>query len=190
MGFYWANQPGENQEDYFKPNIMYRNTEDFAKDWNSEVQSTIKLFKAIPEDKADITLDAPGLRSLRSIAWHLVGTMDALASQLKWGPYLGENWHEMKPGSMEEVIAAYETSSKAYLEDIEKHWTNTDLGFIETMWGHEISRGLVLSEFTIGHQCHHRGQMTIIMRLCGIKVPGLYGPSYDEWKDMGRDPMA
>lgn len=34
---------------------------------------------------------------------------------------------------------------------------------------------------TISHWAHHRGQMTVYLRLLGAKVPALYGPSADEY---------
>jgi uncharacterized damage-inducible protein DinB len=33
---------------------------------------------------------------------------------------------------------------------------------------------------TINHWSHHRGQMTVYLRLLGAKVPALYGPSADD----------
>jgi len=33
---------------------------------------------------------------------------------------------------------------------------------------------------TINHWAHHRGQMTVYLRLMGAKVPAIYGPSADE----------
>lgn len=33
---------------------------------------------------------------------------------------------------------------------------------------------------TLSHWAHHRGQMTVYLRLLGAKVPALYGPSADE----------
>lgn len=33
---------------------------------------------------------------------------------------------------------------------------------------------------TINHWSHHRGQMTVYLRLMGAKVPALFGPSADE----------
>lgn len=33
---------------------------------------------------------------------------------------------------------------------------------------------------TLNHWVHHRGQMTVYMRLNGIDVPSIYGPSADE----------
>ena len=32
----------------------------------------------------------------------------------------------------------------------------------------------------INHMAHHRGQMTVYLRLMGAKVPALYGPSADD----------
>ena len=33
---------------------------------------------------------------------------------------------------------------------------------------------------TLNHWAHHRGQMTVYLRLMGAKVPALYGPSADD----------
>jgi len=35
---------------------------------------------------------------------------------------------------------------------------------------------------TLNHWVHHRGQLTVYMRMNGIKVPSIYGPSGDEKK--------
>ncbi|HRN25773.1 MAG TPA: DinB family protein [Ignavibacteriaceae bacterium] len=37
----------------------------------------------------------------------------------------------------------------------------------------------------ISHQTHHRAQLTIVMRLNGLNVPGIYGPSKEEWTQLG-----
>jgi len=34
--------------------------------------------------------------------------------------------------------------------------------------------------FPIGHLAHHRGQMTVYLRLLDIPVPSVYGPTADE----------
>jgi uncharacterized damage-inducible protein DinB len=38
----------------------------------------------------------------------------------------------------------------------------------------------VMIRDTINHWAHHRGQMTVYLRLLGAKVPALYGPSADD----------
>lgn len=43
----------------------------------------------------------------------------------------------------------------------------------------ETPRHVVIQD-TINHWAHHRGQMTVYLRLMGAKVPALYGPSADD----------
>jgi uncharacterized damage-inducible protein DinB len=38
----------------------------------------------------------------------------------------------------------------------------------------------VLRSFVLNHNVHHRGQLTVYLRLAGASVPALYGPSADE----------
>ena len=63
--------------------------------------------------------------------------------------------------------------------------TNDD--FLKTNW-RLLAAGNVVQEaprhemmrYTINHWAHHRGQMTVYLRLMGAKVPALYGPSADD----------
>ena len=43
----------------------------------------------------------------------------------------------------------------------------------------EQPRHIVLRE-TINHLAHHRGQLTVYLRLCDRKVPSIYGPTADD----------
>lgn len=43
----------------------------------------------------------------------------------------------------------------------------------------ETPRHVMIRE-TLSHLAHHRGQMTVYLRLMGAKVPALYGPSADD----------
>ncbi|MNF01709.1 DinB family protein [compost metagenome] len=52
------------------------------------------------------------------------------------------------------------------------------------MYGELWEKGKIL-RVLISHQSHHRGQMTVIMRILGLPVPGLYGPSKEEWAEFG-----
>jgi uncharacterized damage-inducible protein DinB len=38
----------------------------------------------------------------------------------------------------------------------------------------------VMMRDVLMHLAHHRGQMTVYLRLCGAKVPSIYGPSADD----------
>jgi uncharacterized damage-inducible protein DinB len=42
------------------------------------------------------------------------------------------------------------------------------------------SRAELLRGFVMNHMIHHRGQLTVYLRLLDVPVPALYGPSADE----------
>ena len=43
-----------------------------------------------------------------------------------------------------------------------------------------MPRGVVARGFLFNHLYHHRGEMIVYLRATGNKVPGLYGPTYEE----------
>jgi len=43
-----------------------------------------------------------------------------------------------------------------------------------------LPRGAVVRTMVMSHMIHHRGQLTVYLRLAGAPVPGLYGPSGDD----------
>jgi uncharacterized damage-inducible protein DinB len=43
-----------------------------------------------------------------------------------------------------------------------------------------LPRGAALRTFVISHLVHHRGQLSVYLRLLDIPVPAIYGPSADE----------
>ena len=38
----------------------------------------------------------------------------------------------------------------------------------------------VLRSWSFNHLYHHRGQLTVYLRLLGVAVPGMYGPTADD----------
>lgn len=61
-------------------------------------------------------------------------------------------------------------------EDLARHWK-----FI--FKGHAVvdaPKMVLYRTMFLNHLVHHRGQLTVYLRLLDIKVPGLYGPSADE----------
>lgn len=65
---------------------------------------------------------------------------------------------------------------------------STDDAYLETKW-RMLARGHVVSEQSrydsirtgvINHLAHHRGQLTVYLRLLDVPVPSIYGPTADE----------
>jgi len=44
----------------------------------------------------------------------------------------------------------------------------------------EDPRHVVISDSVLAHLAHHRGQLTVYLRLNDATVPAIYGPSSDE----------
>ena len=65
------------------------------------------------------------------------------------------------------------------LSDIQSQWTDATLAESCNMYG-EMWPNSVTLRILISHQIHHRGQMSVYLRMAGGKVPALYGPSADE----------
>ena len=78
--------------------------------------------------------------------------------------------------ALDEAAAEARTAlEKTTDEHLETDWTLLARGNV--VW--QASRKEVIQD-TINHWAHHRGQMTVYLRLMGAKVPALYGPSADD----------
>jgi uncharacterized damage-inducible protein DinB len=44
-----------------------------------------------------------------------------------------------------------------------------------------MPKSAALRSFVFSHLIHHRGQLSVYLRLIGIPVPAIYGPSADEF---------
>jgi uncharacterized damage-inducible protein DinB len=71
---------------------------------------------------------------------------------------------------------ALSSLKRASDEDFEKNWSLTSNG--HTLLA--MPRGAVFRTVVMNHMIHHRGQLSVYLRLNGVPVPGMYGPSADE----------
>ena len=92
-----------------------------------------------------------------------------------------------QPEIASEFASAYDISSESVLEAVLRSWTDKSLDDEAPVFGEMWKRGKGLSSLIL-HQAHHRAQMTVLMRQAGLKVPGVYGPSKEEWTLMGMEP--
>ncbi len=44
----------------------------------------------------------------------------------------------------------------------------------------EMPRAVALRSFILSHQIHHRGQLSVYLRLLDVPLPSIYGPTADE----------
>jgi uncharacterized damage-inducible protein DinB len=157
---------------------MFTSIEHFKGAWKSEIERTSKIFGALTDASLKQSV-AKDHRTLGRMAWHITQTIPEMAGRtgLKIeGP--GEK--EAVPSSASAIKTAYDRAAASLLEQIAQSWTDETLGIEDNMYGEMWKRGSTLAAI-ISHQIHHRAQMTVLMRQAGLAVPGVYGPSRDEW---------
>lgn len=165
---------------------MYRTISDFTLDWKYESGATLKILRAITDESLHQKVTPDG-RSLGFLAWHLVLTMSEMGSKMGL-QITGPAEDSEQPESVSEIAAAYDISSKSVSEVIRTSWSDASLDEKIQMYGDTWKRGYALSSL-VKHQTHHRAQMTVLMRQAGLPVPGVYGPSREEWAKMGMTPQ-
>ncbi|MEH7385020.1 DinB family protein [Bacillus sp. JJ1521] len=156
---------------------MYHTLEEFLQDWNHESDGTQKILEALTDDSLSQAV-APGHRTLGELTWHVVTSLHLFLSSAGL-EFEGANGEEV-PTSAKEMADSYRTTSENLVSAIKAQWNDESLKEIKDVFGHQMPAAMVLG-MMITHQIHHRGQMTILMRQAGLKVPGVYGPSKEEW---------
>jgi uncharacterized damage-inducible protein DinB len=74
-----------------------------------------------------------------------------------------------------------EKSRRALLSTTDSH---LDSKWQMRMGGNVLAEGPrydMIANGALSHMAHHRGQLTVYLRLCDAKIPAVYGPSADEW---------
>jgi len=167
---------------------MFRSLDDFSAAWTQEVASTMKVLHSLTDTSMAQPV-VPGGRTLGFLAWHVTCTLAELGGHAGLsvdGPT--EKTHPAVPAHVDAIATQYEQAAGSLLTAVKAAWTDAQLGDLIPMYGEQWPKGLVLS-ILLNHQTHHRGQMTVLMRQAGVPVPGMYGPSREEWEAMGVPPL-
>jgi len=157
----------------------------FLSTYEHEYQNTLKVLRAIPEDKFNFTPHEK-IRPAGRLAWHIVRIEDifgrgAVSDKIIVGGGSPVN----PPATLAAVLEIYE---KQHPEIVAGWQTFNESRWLEKIpfvkpngetWM-ELRRIAYLQNTLLSHTIHHRGQLTILLRLMGAKVPGVYGPSADE----------
>ncbi|WNQ12281.1 DinB family protein [Paenibacillus aurantius] len=159
---------------------MFRSLDEFKGEWKQEAALTQRVLEALTDESLGQEV-APGFTNLGKLAAHVTGAVHFLLSLT--GLNFSTAVKADQPSSAKSIAEAYRHDSTAMLEAVDSQWTDASLAEVRNFFGHDMPIHAFL-RFVIQHQAHHRGQMTILMRQAGLKVPGIYGPSREEWEAM------
>ena len=154
---------------------------------DQELASTRRILERVPYDQADYK-PHPKSMSLWQLATHVVNLLafKTLFVQADSRDFLDPNG--AKPGptptSSEELLARFEEYSATLRQALQ---ASTDEKLTNSFKLHrgehvvfDLPKAAAIRIMGLNHSIHHRGQLTVYLRLLDIPVPGLYGPSADE----------
>lgn len=165
---------------------MYIDTKSFISDWKYESDATIKLL-CLLTDKSLKQKVWPEGRTLGFLAWHITLSIGEMMTKIGLSPDCPPEDTKM-PEKAIEIKKIYENASNSLLSEIELKLKDNMLNDEISAYGMTFKKNDML-KMLITHQIHHRGQMTVLMRQAGLKVPGVYGPSKEEWSVFGMPPQ-
>jgi uncharacterized damage-inducible protein DinB len=165
---------------------MYYKISDFIEDWKYESESTIKILSNLTDEVLTVKFNNE-IRTAGRLAWHIVTTLGEMAHRTGLTfETIDEN--APIPSSVKEIVDQYKRASDGMVKEMLEKWNDKTLLLEDNMYGEMWKKGKSLGVL-VTHQIHHRGQLTVVMRLAGLKVPGVYGPAKEEWVKYGMQPQ-
>jgi uncharacterized damage-inducible protein DinB len=166
---------------------MYNSITDFIEDWNHEAASMQKVLDVLTDDSLKQPVSTED-RTLGRIAWHIVTSTPEMLNEFGITVETVENSGSV-PSSANQIADTFRKVTAETGDSVKQQWTDASLKETKNVYGMDMQKGATLF-MLIKHMIHHRGQMTVLMRQAGVPVPGIYGPSRDEWSQMGMEAPA
>jgi uncharacterized damage-inducible protein DinB len=159
--------------------------EALAAELKQEAATTRRLLERVPQDSlgwkphdksmtlgrlAGHVAELPGL-------FAMVLTEDALDfASGKYQPFNPENASELPEVFDQRVAAALDALGNQSGEAFAKNWQMRRGERVLL----EMPRAVALRAIGLNHLIHHRGQLSVYLRLLDVPVPSIYGPSADD----------
>ncbi len=169
------------------PTTPKKITELLTEELDREAAGTRRALERVPEGRNDWK---PHEKSME--LGYLAGLV---ATMLSWIAAIIEQDHldlaapgEFKSGGFDTNAKLLEAFDKAVDRARKALASTTDEHLLNTTWQlrvqgqvvMDVPRYVAIRDSTINHLAHHRGQLTVYLRLNDALVPSLYGPTADE----------
>lgn len=152
-------------------------------EFKDEVPAIRRILERVPTDKLTWK-PHPKSRSLGELAMH-VANLPGMAAMITDSDEFAPNRAPMtQPGNAEEIRAAFEKNAGVFEERVSKMTDEAAQGSWRLVFqGKELFRTTrikALRTNVLNHVYHHRGQLSVYLRLLELSVPSVYGPTADE----------
>ena len=148
-----------------------------------EAQTTKRVLDRIPDDKL-AWKPHPKSYSLGQLALHIASVPGSVAAAVVPDSMEVPNFSQPEPKSRQEVLDTFSKSLQSAKDTLKK----MDDARLTSMWRLTKNGKVLMSVPRIGfirsilmnHNYHHRGQLSVYLRMLDVPVPSIYGPSADE----------
>jgi uncharacterized damage-inducible protein DinB len=152
--------------------------------YRREFPTTLKVMKAYPPGKDDFKPHERSSSAVRLCHMFTIengGAIQAIHGEFKMPPSFPP-----PPATVAEAAASYEQGARALIEAVEKMPESRLLETVAFFSGPGQTTRIPVIDvlwFMLSDSIHHRGQLSVYVRMAGGKVPSIYGPSADEpWR--------
>lgn len=156
---------------------MYRIVQDFLAEWDRAANGTLQVLEALTDEKLNQAI-VEGHSTLGWLGWHLVTSVPFFAGQVGLNVAVPGDQGTV-PNKASEIVDGYKKVSEQLKNQVEENFTDESIVETVNSFGQMTPRGAILRMF-VDHQTHHRGQMTVLLRQAGLKVPSIMGPTKED----------
>lgn len=156
----------------------------FIAELKHECASTKKMLERVPMDKQDWKPHEKSM-TLGKLAAHVADIPHWISNIIHIDEYdFMQHYKPMPASTNEELMQLFQEKLDKAIADLEKI---NDEDF-KKMWTvkageqvmYNLPKAVAVRGWAFSHMIHHRGQLSVYLRLLNIPVPGMYGPTADE----------
>ena len=156
---------------------------ELVQEFESEAKTTRRVLERVPSDKLTWTPHAKSM-SLGRLAMHLATAPGAISGWPLADQFEFKGDPAPVPTCTDDIISAHDSGVERVKENLQKigdaglgaSWTGSAGG--KTLM--TMPKAALLRALLMNHTYHHRGQLSVYLRLLDVPVPPIYGPSADE----------
>lgn len=155
--------------------------EQFLDTYLREHATTEKVLRAFPPSKQDFRPHERSSSALK-LAWTFVVEQRMMLAALKKEQVIGSGFAPT-PATWGEVLEVFAAQHEEVVRRLRGAGDEDLDGTVQFFTGPKQLGDYATREFLwfmLGDQIHHRGQLSVYVRMAGGKVPSIYGPSADE----------
>ena len=166
-----------------RTDITNERAEALVAELDQEARATRRVLERVPESKLSWK-PHPKSWSLGQLALHVANIPGVITRALSKDSFEPTGFQQEEATSPAQLLTAHDTgiaAAREFLSELPQE--RADAVWRLMRGGREIMarpRSAMIRVLMLNHWYHHRGQLSVYLRLLDVPVPSVYGPTADE----------